>query len=335
MKLFKLVILIAILALFLFGCSNKTLTGPTTSDRSVTGGVVKPAAVVYPITAGQTIPVGTMTVWNDAVNLYIKYDTTGGWLLEQCHAQIGATYADISDSQGDALPPGSMDYQQVFTSPYVTTWTFTIPMALYNLSIGQTIYWVAHCSVLLPDGNGGYDQQTGFGGNQTGQGHRWWFWDTYTIDNPPTPPGDYQYETAMMRMYDVVNDYTYRWRMGNGKFHPWFGFVKTYPVETPQTYFFYAGKSHKCGEVQIWKEGDNLKVSVGMMNGWLIDELHLKVQLVDYIGPPAFGLFPYPMSFDPAVGAYVYTIPWDAAWDGMELDIALHGAVKLPLTARN
>ena len=148
--------------------------------------------------------------------------------------------------------------------------------------------------------------------------------------NSPGPKsGEMQYEGAMVRMYDQPDDYTYRWLMPNGRPHPWFSYIKTTPDMNPQVFYFYAGQHYKSGEVEVWKENDDLKVKVVMMNNWEMTEAQLNVKLNGYAGAPAFGRFPYKMMFDPILADdYTFTIPWDMNWDNMELSIALHGDVR-------
>jgi hypothetical protein len=138
-----------------------------------------------------------------------------------------------------------------------------------------------------------------------------------------------QYEGAMVRMYDQANDFTYRWIMPNGMPHAWFSYIKTTPEMTPQTYYFYAGQQYKSGEVQVWKDNEDLKVQILMMDNWQLEEAQLNVKLTGYSGPIAFGRFPYKMNFDPALeDDYTFSIPWDMSWNDMELNIAFHGEVK-------
>ncbi len=134
---------------------------------------------------------------------------------------------------------------------------------------------------------------------------------------------------AMVRMYDQPEDFTYRWLMPNGMPHPWFSYIKTTPSLTPQTYYFYADKQYKSGEVEVWKENNHLKVKIMMMNDWQLEEVKMNVKLTGFGGAPAFGRFPHKMTFDPALEAdYTFSIPWKMNWDDMELNIAIHGEVK-------
>jgi hypothetical protein len=329
----KIGLILVSLLFLLVSCGTKNLTAPKGTDPVYETTIKSTASTptVFPLIAGQTINAGTISIWNDAINIYVKYDLASGWTMDESHLNVSATLAGVPVNGPGNPVMGSFTYVTTH-NPAVTTYTYTVPMATFSFSVGQTIIIVAHASVSGPDGNGGTQQQTGFGAGTPGPtGERWWFYMEYTITEdvpPPPPPTVWQYETAMARMNDVVNDFTYRWIMGNGKPHAWFSYLKWMPTEAPHTFYFYAGQSYKCGEVQIWKDGTNLKVQINMMNNWLMSGSHLNVQLTDYVGSPAFGLFPYPMSYNPITNAYTYSVPWNTTWDGKLLRIALHADVQ-------
>lgn len=332
----KFAIIIIIAAFFLAGCSEKEITAPK-SAPGMRASESDPD--LYPIWAGQNIQAGNMAVWNDSFNIYVQFNLVDGWLLEETHVQLDTDLVgDWIHDDGTPIP-GQFDYIMTF-NPMIATYTQVIPLADYMYVIGDTILIAAHASVKKYNPmTESYQQETAWGGNIPGPGPRWWFYMQYVITPPEYNPPDedeYQYETAMIRMYDIIDDFTYRWMMKGNKPHAWFSYVKTTPTLMPQTYFFYAGQHYKAGEVEIWKAGDSLFVQCNMMNGWEATGSHLNVQLTGYTGAPAFGLFPYTASFDPAVGTFMYNVPWNPAWDGMELNISLHADVQklVPATAR-
>jgi len=97
---------------------------------------------------------------------------------------------------------------------------------------------------------------------------------------------------------------------------------------TPQTYYFYAGKHSKSGEVEVWKENNFLKVKIMMMNNWQLTAAKMDVKLTGFAGPAAFGKFPHKVTFNPALqDDYTFSVPWNSNWDNMELNIALQGDV--------
>jgi hypothetical protein len=329
-SILKLTLILLIFGLVLAGCQNKeNLTGPgklMDTGTSLSNGIRD--GVSYPIWAGQSINAGTVNIMNDADYIYVTYSTVDDWMLQETHVHIGSTLSDIPHTKKNIPIPGQFAYSN-YHDPVVATFSYNIPRSAYTYEVGDTIIIAAHCSLTRYDETDStYQQETGWGGNHNGPGPRWWYYIEYVItDDDDTPPDpNLQEETAMMRMYDDPADFTYNWGT-----HPWFSYVKTTPALTPQTFYFYAGQSYKCGEVQIWKEGDLLKVQANMMNTWMLYDSHLNVNLTGYSGPPAFGGFPWTATHDPAVNTYTYSAPWDTAWDNMELSIALHGVVKRPV----
>jgi len=150
-----------------------------------------------------------------------------------------------------------------------------------------------------------------------------------SVTRDPMPnPGEMQYESAMVRMYDQPDDYTYRWLLPNGRPHPWFTYIMSTPAISPQTYYLYAGKHYKSGEVMVWKESDFLKVKIMMLDNWQMTEAKMDVKLSGFSGAPAFGKFAYKVNFDPALqDDHTFSIPWNSSWDNMEMSIAIKGDV--------
>ena len=89
--------------------------------------------------AGQNYEAGTVSVNNDADNLYVTFTTTGGWTMGLTHLYVGlvppASYA-----------PGSFPYQTTH-APAVTSFTYTIPLSEIGAVPGDTVYVAAHAEV--------------------------------------------------------------------------------------------------------------------------------------------------------------------------------------------
>lgn len=137
------------------------------------------------------------------------------------------------------------------------------------------------------------------------------------------------YETAMARMKDDPNDFTFKWEN-----HPWFTYVEYIEFDLSEggktTYYFYAAQTQRVGEVDVWKTDGNLNIEVRLDSGYEMSESHAIVQLnADAYQPPAqFGRWPYKKDHEPAVSNYTYQIPWEEEWDNAEvLYIAVHAVV--------
>ena len=137
-----------------------------------------------------------------------------------------------------------------------------------------------------------------------------------------------QCETAMVRMQDWPEDYDYRWPG-----HPWFSYIIHKPTEDKETFYFYAAQTHRVGEVEIWKDGDQLYLEIKLDEGFTMSESHVNVARSEEeltAGPGnglAFGTWPYTAAHEPAVPTYKYTIDWEEEWDDQDLYIAVHGEV--------
>ena len=119
--------------------------------------------VVWTLTAGQTINVGTVTVENNETDLTVTYQTITGWGITETHLYVGDCALVPRNKQGVPVP-GQFPYTSGPHSPPVTTWEYTI--SLSNLDACYCVY--AHAAVTMVDA-GGNDiggGETGWGGDQ-------------------------------------------------------------------------------------------------------------------------------------------------------------------------
>lgn len=89
--------------------------------------------------AGQNYEAGTVSVHNDATNLYVTFTTTGGWTMSLTHLYVGLT-------EPSSYAPGQFPYQTTH-DPAVTSFTYTIPLADIGAVFGDTVYIAAHADV--------------------------------------------------------------------------------------------------------------------------------------------------------------------------------------------
>ncbi len=320
----KLSILLIISLLVLTACE----TSPNFTEPEIMQSIMNIKSVnlnqssEYPLWAGQNIDTGNLYVSNDAQNLYVSYVTENGWKLKATHMHVATSLAGIPKNKQGVPVPGKFAFSSSH-NPYITEYTYQIPLSSLGLSFGQNIVVAAHAEVLKERPDGSYQQETAFGGNVAGPGNRWWYYATYTIVQPQSDDDPvFNTETAMLRMNDVPNDFSYRWGT-----HPWFSYVKHAPSTQPQTFYFYAGQHYRVGEAQVWKDASFLYVQIDLDNPYEMTESHLNVQLQGYSGTPSFGLFPYKANHTPKVSTYQYKVPFKSEWVGQNLSIALHGVV--------
>ena len=165
--------------------------GTTKSDVTIAG--MCGTSQSCPLTAGQTINSGTLTISNDATNLYVTYtidpSLVGSATFGTLHLWLGTDFTLLPRASGSGAPiPGQFPY--IVNASSLTTYTFTIPIAnipSVKASCGDLIYVVAHAEMV----GGSVDGQTAFGGCTAGtDSPRWYFYSTYTTQCCTTPPPD-------------------------------------------------------------------------------------------------------------------------------------------------
>jgi hypothetical protein len=135
---------------------------------------------VVTLFAGRTMNAGTVTVTNDASNLYVQYATTSPWLLTEAHLAVADSLAGIPQTKKGNPVPGHFAYSATF-DPEVTSFTFTIPLG--GFSTGQSLFIAAHAVVLAPDTGSGGGTQTGWGDGAGFPGANWATYFQYTVQS--------------------------------------------------------------------------------------------------------------------------------------------------------
>jgi hypothetical protein len=132
--------------------------------------------------AGQNIVAGTISISNDANNVYVTYTTTGGWQLQKTHLYVGDCNSVPKNKGGN--PQIGQFPNQTTHNPRVTSFTYTLPLA--NLAACYCV--AAHAEVVLVDGSGNVTQsETGWGQGSPFGGNSWAMimsYCTQTCSNP-------------------------------------------------------------------------------------------------------------------------------------------------------
>ena len=111
------------------------------------------------LVAGQNTVAGTVTVEQDAVNMYITYTTTGGWVLSKTHLFAGACSAIPVNGGGNPVP-GQFPYKSNHNN--VTTYTYVVPVSA--IGTGNCGCIAAHAALKKLNAAGSVIQQeTGWG----------------------------------------------------------------------------------------------------------------------------------------------------------------------------
>lgn len=163
----KKILVAFVAALTIVGCTKSNFSEITEGSNNVLKtNTYCGEADVHALLAGQYTNAGTVTVTNDQTNLYVQYNTIGGWWLNKIHLYVGDC-ATIPTSGGGNPQVGLFPTNITFT-PNVTNYTVTIPLS----TLGSCYCIAAHAEVVLKDGNGqvmqretGWAQGGPFGGN--------------------------------------------------------------------------------------------------------------------------------------------------------------------------
>ena len=129
--------------------------------------------------ADQTIDVGTITAYNDSDNLYVKYTTTGGWVLDETHLAVATSLDDIPQKKGNPVV-GNFPYKLVHLS--VTEYVYVINLEEAGYTVDTELYIAAHADVSLIDDYGNIVQEEGaWGSGNNFPGKNWATFFTYSV----------------------------------------------------------------------------------------------------------------------------------------------------------
>ena len=260
--IFSGIIAVMALAFIIIACSDKVkspveVTGLTKDAQAgIQCEPVEPPTtecppVAYDLWAGMDILVGNVTVWNDAENLYVQYNTDAPWYLTEVHLYIQ------TEPFTSRLAPGRAPYKSGDIS-YASTYTFTIPL---QWECDVTIYLQAHAAVVkIVDGEV-VDEETAYGGDITKPGRGAWYGNiAYTICCAPPPPPKCQYETA--------------WG-GNseGSGAAWWFY---YDVSVGGVQTIWAGQHINVGTVKV----EDGCVYINLTGGWELSDIDIDGKLV-------------------------------------------------------
>lgn len=165
--------------LFLFYACKKSVqnTGSRASSSmsSDVDGEICGFPQTEPLTAGQTIAAGTMTIFNDGDYLYVTYNTTDGWKMKELHLSVDcrAEGQECTMAKSSDLAPGKFPYSATFTATGTgeggteglpSTYKFIIPRS--QLSNCECFCVFPHASVVkYTEGDAGLNAQTAWGGS--------------------------------------------------------------------------------------------------------------------------------------------------------------------------
>ncbi|MCC5970657.1 MAG: hypothetical protein JJU15_11940 [Pararhodobacter sp.] len=185
-------------AFLIFSAAFALILG--TATQSHASGESCPVPQSYTLWAGQTNDVGEVIVSNTATHLTIKYmlnedERAAGTTFGTLHAWVGTDLEGLPTNPQGILVPGSFPYSH---TPSSDVWhhTFSIPLNTLGITdlgngegCGLELIVVTHAEINYADGRNNGNNDTAFGGDNPGDGPRWWFYITYEVqccdDTPP------------------------------------------------------------------------------------------------------------------------------------------------------
>lgn len=131
------------------------------------------SGIGVPLCAGQNMDVGTVSVWNNDDNLYVKYETTGDWVMTETHLEVVTTDDWFPVTKTGNPKVGHFTWSEEH-DPWVTEYTYTIDLGDWGPC--TDLYIAAHAVVYKLVGEGcespqwassvvGYNQGTLRNGN--------------------------------------------------------------------------------------------------------------------------------------------------------------------------
>lgn len=276
----------------------------------------KPA--VYDLIAGRHNDVGSVTISNDAVNLYVTYFTTEN--LQKLHLWLGNDLKDIPRNPGGNPIIGLFFYKA--HAKNATTFTFTIPLnelAKRKIDCGRNIVVVAHAEI---------NRESAFGGNEPILCFkRWAYFMKYQIVccEPPVADGS---ETAFAKgnwvfVQGGCNDFNPECLPGLSISNSQWGWAFNFEEPVEFAFDIYAGaarnditKGKKVGRLVVeyitLPNNSGVPIAQGTLTyvmdvGWTMKEVHV------YGGdnPPASaapGQYGYKATFPTGETVHTYTI---------------------------
>lgn len=241
---------------------NPKLFAPDLQLAAFAAPQVECGTVKTPLLGGKTINVGNLTVSNDNGNVYVRFETTGDWLLEEVHLYI------VDYMPTARLVPGSAPFKSGKFENYQESYEFTLPFGEFGC---DDIVWLqAHASVVKVVDGIIVQGETAYGGTITQPQKGSWYGNVvYKICcgyTPPTPVC--QTETAWAGNFDP------RPLKSNGKPDGnWFFVYNGSGIQT-----IWAGQHINIGTVQMM-DGS---LVISLTNGWGLQNVSDPVKIQGY-----------------------------------------------------
>lgn len=285
-----------------FGKKGGSVAG-TTGVQDVTPPAGCAPAVSYDLLGGQHILVGNLSVLNDETNLYVTYNTTDGWVINEIHLYAGLLAGTPMNKRGNPIP-GQFPYKATFANGR-TSYTIAIPLS----SLPDKCYSIAAHAVVTKDGSSetAWTQDERFA-NRTGAANWSGFSDYCTQDC--TKPVCLMDNSAwgFGTLHTVLSGTTRRC-----------GWFSDYTPGVSQTIDIVDCYLRTVGYATLTDDGNKLTVTYNTGAGVHIQRAYFYVGTLDGLtaivndrGFPEPGLFTYKAEIPALTDVYSFEIPLSA-----------------------
>ena len=171
LRLILLAIPIFFAGLLIIGCSAPD--GSTETFDSLKGGedggdgdgdggglYIEPSAMEAPLLGGQSIDVGTFSVWIDVGTVYFKFESRNGWVMAQNYLAVAPSLEVIPQTQTGNPIPDHFPYISSHDIP-VTEITYALSSQELGCVPGSELYIAAYAEVRLMATDGTVLQEEG------------------------------------------------------------------------------------------------------------------------------------------------------------------------------
>lgn len=137
--------------------------------------------LVVDFLAGQHTDAGNISIKADSLNLYVTFNTEGGWVMRETHLYVGSLAGMPQTPKGNPKI-GNFPYKAVH-NPLVSSFTYTIPRA--SLAGQGCVAIAAHSAASLLNSNGEEvrSETAWSAGKQLNQSGSWAMYTTYCFCN--------------------------------------------------------------------------------------------------------------------------------------------------------
>jgi hypothetical protein len=259
--------LLSVLGLFFISCSEENNSKNEFNRELAFRSTSNCEFAELDLMAGQNILAGKVLVEADENNIYVTINTLGDWLISEAQVHAGQTIP--TNKAGNPIP-GQFDYKQTF-NPWVSTVTFTIARSAAGL-VEDCTKIATHVVVRRNNGNT-IQSETAWAGNIRFNNKNWaTYFQFCVVCEPPVESCD----TAFLVGNNTFQSLNIAQRWG------WTQEITS--GDGVYTFAFHAGagnnnlnNGYQAGTVTVTVSGSNVHVSVNLVEGVSLDDLHVYV----------------------------------------------------------